>query len=309
MDITAGVRQLVSSVTKMKISFSITISCFTRMYSDREKGLHIRKVYGETESKSLFYELWVLLLTETWKWKTWRHGYPWCSISGSFSGSSPPSLLCHVYLSGWIWARWLVLSSHVIKTPGRMCVLIGGNEQKPSLLSRVSGNKIFKTTLNATDWKFCFDEENLSVGWIVFPATLNHFQPSVANVFKSWTRHLSVKRFSFQRFRRFGSEFRFLRHGEDISSVSQSSMSQKIQLHSLSGSLGEPRRTYFQGENIILVEIYSLTSLKRSSFAVRDNNSHVDFLYSFYFFSRSKVAKVELTCSTKCKLICKVAWL
>ena len=71
--------------------------------------------------------------------------YPWFSISGVFSGLETfLILLCHAFISEH--ADWL-LSLRLSKA----CVLIGGNEQKPSRVSRVWQKQISKTTRTATE--------------------------------------------------------------------------------------------------------------------------------------------------------------
>lgn len=61
-----------------------------------------------------------------------------------FSRVSRPFTLCHAFISEH--ADWL-LSLRLSKA----CVLIGGNEQKPSRVSRVWQKQISKTTQTATE--------------------------------------------------------------------------------------------------------------------------------------------------------------
>ena len=80
-------------------------------------------------------------------------------------------------------------------------------------------------------------------------------------------------------------------------------MSQKVQLYSLSCSPGQPRRTYFEGETFVFsenrVSFRGIACLCSSSW----QRQPCWFWDVIFAFSRSKVAKAELTCSTKCELL------
>ena len=76
--------------------------------------------------------------------KAWRNGLRDFLISGP---SFPLSLSLCIFIECFDWCISLRLSKRAI--------LIGGDEQKPSLLSRVSGKQISKTNWTATENFYC----------------------------------------------------------------------------------------------------------------------------------------------------------
>lgn len=224
--------------------------------------------------------------------KTWRNGI----LDFPF----PVRSVCRVF---FVCERWFVVFAQVIKTPIKTCVLIGGNQQKPSLSSRVPEDKFPKQHW-VRQRKFfprrgnlAICAHNLACCVKIFHCAVVFTLPGVERPSPLWIA-LLWKRTDYSE----PLNFAFLRHhGENVSSLSESSVPQKVQLHSLPSSPGEPWRTYFKGKPTIFIENQCTCAIEVIHFRCSWQQQPYWF-YSFYF-SRFKAARVGLTCSIKCKFI------